>query len=102
MTVEGCSSPVEATGTLEFVQTDPGDTEWFSNYDYDYDYDYDYEGGRWIARDASNEPPFSAIIKLPLVGWAPRFNAVNEVVALMLDFDGREVTLETVQGEVTT
>ncbi|MGA3562194.1 hypothetical protein [Melissospora conviva] len=82
--------------TLEFIQTEPGDEKWLSVYD------YDYLGGRWIARDASTEPPFASVIALPLVDWAPTFNAVGEVVGLRLDFHGQQLTLRTWEGEVTT
>ncbi|MGC1211712.1 MAG: hypothetical protein WA890_10685 [Micromonospora sp.] len=82
--------------SLEFIQTEQGDEGWLSAYD------YDYLGGRWIARDASTEPPFASVIALPLVDWAPTFNAVNEVVGLKLHFDGQQLTLRTWEGEVTT
>lgn len=96
MTVEVCFSPVEATGLSSSSKRNRGDEGWLSAYD------YDYLGGRWIARDASTEPPFASVIALPLVDWAPTFNAVDEVVGLKLDFDGQQLTLRTWEGEVTT
>ena len=63
--------------TLEFAETGPGETGWLSTYD------YDFNGGRWVARDASNEQPFAALIGLHLQGYVPTFTAVDEVIGLL-------------------
>jgi hypothetical protein len=82
--------------TLEIVETYPGDDKWLDPYDYDHD------GGRWLSRDASNEPPFASVIARPLAELGPLLNEVNEVIGLRLDFHGQILTLKTWQGEVTT
>jgi hypothetical protein len=81
---------------LECVQTAPGDDGWLSAYDSESD------GGRWIARDASTEPPFAPVVALPLVGWASTLNEVDEVVGIELNFGGQQLRLRTWEGEVTT
>ncbi|MFG2043854.1 hypothetical protein [Dactylosporangium sp. NPDC048998] len=82
--------------TLELVETYPGDDRWLAPYDYDYD------GGRWLSRDASTEPPFASVIARPLNELRPIRNGVNEVIGLRLDLDGQILTLKTWQGEVKT
>ncbi|SNY49621.1 GNAT family N-acetyltransferase [Paractinoplanes atraurantiacus] len=81
--------------SLEWILTSSGD-DWRSGYQYP---DPD---GRWIPRDASAEPPFAAVAGRSLSGGAPILNQVGEVTGLRLDFGGREVTLRTWQGELTT
>jgi hypothetical protein len=82
--------------TLVLAETDPGDDGWRDPYDYDYD------GGRWLSRDASAEPPFASVIARPLAHLEQLRNEVNEVIGLRLDFDGQMLTLETWQGEIKT
>ncbi|MEU7867371.1 hypothetical protein [Dactylosporangium sp. NPDC049140] len=82
--------------TLNLVGTDPGDDRWLDPYDYDHD------GGRWLPRDASTEPPFASVSARPLTELASIRNEVNEVIGLRLDFDGQILTLKTWQGEVKT
>ncbi|MEU7844140.1 hypothetical protein AB0B39_24610 [Micromonospora sp. NPDC049114] len=61
---------------------------------------YDYDGGRWLSRDASAEPPFASVITRPLAHLKEIRNEVNEVTGLRLDFDGQMLTLKTWQGEI--
>jgi hypothetical protein len=69
--------------TLKLVENYPDDDSWLAPYDYDYD------GGRWLSRDASTEPPFASVIARPLAELGPIRNEVNEVIGLRLDFDGQ-------------
>ncbi|WP_422738923.1 hypothetical protein ACN263_06565 [Micromonospora sp. WMMD729] len=78
--------------TLGLTETYPGDDGLPDPYDYD--------GGRWLSRDASAEPPFASVITRPLAHLEEIRNDVNEVTGLRLDFDGQMLTLTTWQGEI--
>ncbi|WP_238009530.1 hypothetical protein KZZ52_26980 [Dactylosporangium sp. AC04546] len=82
--------------TLKLVETCPGDDTWLDPYNYDYD------GGRWLSRDASAEPPFASVIARPLADLGQIRNEIDEVVGIRLDFDGQILTLKTWQGEIKT
>ncbi|MEU4689676.1 hypothetical protein [Actinoplanes sp. NPDC023714] len=59
-------------------------------------YDYDFDGGRWIARDATAEPPFAAAAGLPLTAWTATSDGVR------LEFGGHLILFRTHGGEVRT
>jgi hypothetical protein len=82
--------------SVRITATPPGDLSWFDPYDYDYD------GGRWVARDASGEEPFDAVVARTLTGWVPEFNPVSELVGVELVFDGRRLRLTMWEGELRT
>ncbi|WP_433199354.1 hypothetical protein ACQP00_26830 [Dactylosporangium sp. CS-047395] len=82
--------------TLRLTETEPGDDSWLRMYDYDFD------GGRWLPRDATSEPPFAAVVTRTLDGAEQLRNQFGELDGLRLHFGGRTVTLRTVEGEITT
>ncbi|WP_285472765.1 hypothetical protein [Actinoplanes sp. NBRC 101535] len=82
--------------SLEMTETTREDDAWRARFD------YDVEGSRWSVRDASRESPFLPVLGRRLTSLEPIHNEVGEVTGLRLDFDGRLITLNTWQGEVTT
>jgi hypothetical protein len=80
--------------TLEVTETVADDERFLDPYD------YDYNGGRWVSRDASTEPPFASVIERHLAEVEQIRNEVNDVMGIRLDFEGKILTLKTWQGEI--
>ncbi|MFF5234947.1 hypothetical protein [Dactylosporangium sp. NPDC000521] len=81
---------------LRLTETSAGDDGWRDRYDYDYD------GGRWLPRDASAEPPFASVMSRTLTHLELLRDEFDEPTGLSLDLDGRPLTLKLWEGEITT
>lgn len=81
--------------SLAWSVSEPGDDTWLAPYAYEFH-------GRWVIREASDEPPFAEVVGTRLTEATPLSNEVHEVVGVRLHFEGATVSLSTWAGEIST
>ena len=86
----------ETDFTLGVLATRAGDESWLVPYY------YEVEGGRWVIRDATDEPPFAGFRGARLESSASVRNEMGEQVGMTLEFDLGTISLHVAEGEVAT
>ena len=86
----------ETDFTLGVRTTPAGDESWLVPYL------YEVEGGRWVMRDAFDEPPFVGLRGARLESCESVRNEMGEQVGVTLRFDLGTVALNLADGEVAT
>lgn len=86
----------ESDWTLGVLITRAGDDSWLVPYD------YEVEGGRWVMRDVTDEPPFAGFHGALLESCETIGNEFGEQVGVTLQFDLGTLSLRVADGEIAT